>query len=215
MNLDTNPQLERLAGDYVLGTMPLRARRRMEALLRRSPAVRAAVDAWSNRLHLLSRIEFDLEPSPALFGRIEQRMEQRTEQRISAARRNSAVPPQAAAPRVPAGSWWRPALGFALGVLVTVALTTLRPTAFETLTDPPAPTEPQRQTLRVLFAPDASVEQLQAALRSVHANIVAGPSEMGVVTVTIAPGQPVPLALATLRAQPGVRFAEAVGRASP
>jgi anti-sigma-K factor RskA len=200
MNYDTHPQLDRLVADYVLGTMPPRVRRRLEAVMRRSPVVQAAVDAWSDRLHLLSRVESHLDPSPALFARIERRIDQTTPS-TAAAR---------GAHRAPLWGWLRPAAGFAFGVMLTLALTTLQWPVFETLTSAPPAATVQRQTLRLLFAPGATVEQMNAALRAVDANVVAGPTPLGLYTVSVADAQPLERALATLRAQPVVRFAEPV-----
>ena len=200
MNYDTHPQLDRLVADYVLGTMPPRVRRRLEAVMRRSPAVQAAVDAWSDRLHLLSRIESPLDPSPAVFARIERRIDQ-------------TMPSTAAglgARRAAVWSWLRPALGFAFGVMLALGLTTLQWPVFETLTTAPPAAPAQRQTLRLLFAPGTTVEQMNAALRAVDASIVAGPTPLGLLTVSVPDAQPLERALATLRSQPVVRFAEPV-----
>ena len=204
MNSPPHPQLERLAAEYVLGTMQPRARRRLEAVMRRSAAVQAAVDVWSNRLHQLSRIEFDLDPSPALFSRIERRIDP------SAPAPNADHRAAPRARRAPGWSWLRPAGGFALGVLLTLGATTLQWPAFETLTSAPPAAGAQRQTLRVLFAPGTTVEQMNAALRAVEASIVAGPTAMGLFTVAVPDGQPLERMLATLRAQAVVRFAEPV-----
>ena len=200
MNYDTHPQLDRLVADYVLGTMPPRVRRRLEAVMRRSPAVQAAVDAWSDRLHLLSRVESPLDPSPAVFARIERRIDQ-------------TMPSTAAglgARRAAVWSWLRPALGFAFGVMLTWGLTTLQWPVFETLTTAPPAAPAQRQTLRLLFAPGTTVEQMNAALRAVDASIVAGPTPLGLLTVSVPDALPLERALATLRSQPVVRFAEPV-----
>lgn len=202
MNYDAHPQLDRLAAEYVLGTMPARARRRFEAVVHRSPAAQAAIDAWSDRLHLLSQVDFALEPSPAVFARIERRLDR-------SARASS--PGRAAGPGAWGWSWLRPAAGFALGVLVTLGATLLlQPPAYETLTTAPSGAPQQRQLLRVLLDPGTTVEQLNAALRTVGASVVAGPTEIGMLTVTIPNGQPLEPALATLRTQPGVRLAEPV-----
>lgn len=202
MNVATHPLLERLAANYVLGLMQPGARRRLEAAMHESAAVRAAIDAWSSRLHLLSRVEFELDPSPQVFSRVERRIEQSTPAPASDAR--TAVVARGA-------RWWRwlrPAAGFALGVLLTTAVVVLQTPEYETLTTPPAVPVGQRETLHVVFAPGTPIEQGNAALRAIGASIVDGPTDRGVLTVAIPPGQPVQSALATLRTQPGVRFAE-------
>lgn len=60
-----------LAGDYVLGTLSASTRRDVEARMLREPALRAAVDAWEERLHPLVALAEPAEPSPALWQRIE------------------------------------------------------------------------------------------------------------------------------------------------
>lgn len=210
MNYDSCPQIDRLAAEYVLGTMQGRARRRFEEVLRSSPAARAATDAWTQRLHLLSSVRSSLEPSEDLFARIEQRIDQR--QRLPGASSTKPTERDAGrAPRAARWSWLRPALGFALGVVLTWGvIDTLRPARYETLTTRPTRTAAQGQTLRLLFAPRTTLEQMHAALRTVGADIVAGPSDLGVLTVRIPDDQTLARALATLRAHPTVRLAEPV-----
>jgi len=60
-----------LAGDYVLGTLSAATRREVEARMQREPALRAAVEAWEQRLHPLVALAEPVEPSPALWQRIE------------------------------------------------------------------------------------------------------------------------------------------------
>ena len=213
MKVESHPLLDQLAADYVLGVMQPNARRRFASAMRGSAVVEAAVDAWSERLHLLSRVESDLDASPEVFARIEQRIDE-------ASRPATARAVAQASPR--GGSWWswlRPASAFALGVLLCSAIFVLRGPEYQTLTSP-APTVPTTptvsgQTLHVLFAPETTIEQANEALRMIDASIVAGPSDLGLLTVLIAPGQDLDQTLATLRAQPGVQFAEPVssGRA--
>jgi anti-sigma-K factor RskA len=46
-----NPELrDALAAEYVLGTMPIRSRRRLERLIAGDPAWAQAIDAWADRL---------------------------------------------------------------------------------------------------------------------------------------------------------------------
>jgi hypothetical protein len=90
------------------------------------------------------------------------------------------------------------------------------PRAYQTLTAPPAAV-PVGARLRVVFAPDLKLDQLERTLRSIDASISNGPSEAGVFTLTLprASSSPTELArrLEALRADPGVRFAEPVGTA--
>ena len=50
MNYNRADLLDRLASEYVLGTLHGAARRRFDKLLSESPAARAAVQAWEQRL---------------------------------------------------------------------------------------------------------------------------------------------------------------------
>lgn len=205
MNVEAHPLLDQLAAHYVLGVMQPNARRRLEATMRRSAAVQAAVDAWSERLHLLSRVESDLEASPQVFARIEQRIDR-------AGRPAGAGAVARTSWR--GGGWWswlRPVSAFALGVLLCSAVFIAQRPEYETLTStaPPVPTD-TRQVLHVLFAPQTPIEQSNSALRAIGASIVDGPTELGLLTVAIPGGQDLDRTLATLRAQPGVQFAEPV-----
>lgn len=65
---------DRLAAEYVLGTLRGPARRRFESLLPAHPQLRAAVAAWQARLTpLAARIE-PVAPPPAVWQRIERRL---------------------------------------------------------------------------------------------------------------------------------------------
>lgn len=213
MKVESHPLLDRLAADYVLGVMQPNTRRRFAAAIRGSTVVEAAVDAWSERLHLLSRVESDLEASPEVFARIERRIDEGSRPGTVAA---------AAGASLPGSSWWswlRPAFAFALGVLLCTAIFVVRGPEYETLTSPgstaPTPSTQPRQTLHVLFAPQTTMEQANEALRRIDASIVAGPSDLGLLTVTITTEQDLDQTLATLRAQPGVQFAEPVASGRP
>ena len=203
MNYENHPQLDRIAADYVLGTMRGRARRRFEALIRQSHAARAAVDGWTHRLHLLSAgMPAPVAPSADLFQRIERR--------IAPPDRAAGGPASHGRPRT-FWSWLQPLAGFALGVMMTwTTVGLLRPTEYQTRTSPEPRASVRGQTLRVVFAPETTLAQMRAALRSVQAGIVAGPTDMGVLTVGIDSGQSLERALATLRAQPGIRLVEPV-----
>jgi anti-sigma factor RsiW len=55
---------------------------------------------------------------------------------------------------------------------------------FNTLSSPATPTAPG-PILRVVFKPDTSAAQMQSLLHSVHAQVVAGPTEAGVYTLQL------------------------------
>jgi anti-sigma-K factor RskA len=63
-------QLQQLAGEYVLGTLPLSARLQVERRLRDEPLLRAEVDAWERRLLPLTALAEPVEPSLQLWPRI-------------------------------------------------------------------------------------------------------------------------------------------------
>jgi len=67
--------IDGLAGEYVLGTLPAGERRRVELALQRSEheeaALRAAVAAWEARLLPLAGLAGPAEPSPQLWARVD------------------------------------------------------------------------------------------------------------------------------------------------
>ena len=65
---------DRLAAEYVLGTLRGPARRRMAALLPAHPALRAAVDGWQDRLMSLAVAVKPVQPSERVWARLEQRL---------------------------------------------------------------------------------------------------------------------------------------------
>ncbi len=104
----TNPKIrDGLAAEYVLGTMPARARRRFETQLKTSPSLRGVVSEWEARLTPMATEVPGLEPP--------RRVWQQIQARINGGR----------APARPINWWnnagfWRAATG-----IVTVALVTL------------------------------------------------------------------------------------------
>lgn len=123
MNYNRADLLDRLASEFVLGTLHGAARRRFDKLLIESPAARAAVQAWEQRLALLAT------PVPPVAPPL--RVWTATEALI-ASREASA-----AAGRGTQRSWWsslwKPALGFAFGAALTFGLVQLMPGAFVSL----------------------------------------------------------------------------------
>lgn len=65
---------DRLAAEYVLGTLRGPARRRFEALLPAHPALRAATEAWRLRLVPLAVAVKPVVPSAGVWTRLEQRL---------------------------------------------------------------------------------------------------------------------------------------------
>lgn len=72
----THPELRRrLAAEYVLGTLHGGARRRFELWLRSDPALRREVTGWEQRLVPLATTLPEIAPDPALWRRIEARID--------------------------------------------------------------------------------------------------------------------------------------------
>lgn len=72
MNISKNPALvERLAAEYVLGSMRGGARRRFETLLAQNAAMRRTVSEWQDRIMPLAQFSPAVTPPPALWQRIE------------------------------------------------------------------------------------------------------------------------------------------------
>jgi hypothetical protein len=78
--------------------------------------------------------------------------------------------------------------------------------AYTTLSTPE--TIDRRAAVRVVFAPDASLNQINQLLRSVECDIIAGPSEAGVYTLATAAEQDVQGIITQLRERSEVLFAE-------
>lgn len=70
-----NPELlDRLAAEYVLGTLQGQARRRYEKLLAAHPSLRQPVRDWELRLNKLTPLAPTLEPPPQAWQQLEQRL---------------------------------------------------------------------------------------------------------------------------------------------
>lgn len=120
MNYQHPELLDRLASEYVLGTLRGGARRRFEQILKRQPSARLAVQLWEERLAPLAESVPPVAPSARVWQAIDSRI----------------APARAAAPaarRSAWASWWKPALGFAFGVLATVGIVQLAPERFMSL----------------------------------------------------------------------------------
>ena len=71
----TNPNIrDRLAAEYVLGTMPRRARRRFEAQLKLSPTLRSLVSEWEVRLTPMASAVPELTPPRRVWQSIHKRI---------------------------------------------------------------------------------------------------------------------------------------------
>jgi anti-sigma-K factor RskA len=103
-----DPELrERLAGDYVLGTMPARARRRFERLIAEDATLAALVADWAERFAPLDDATRDEVPPARVWRAIERR--------ISA---DAPLPPRLARGWLGALALWR---GIAVGMAAACA----------------------------------------------------------------------------------------------
>lgn len=111
MNYLDPERLDRLAREYVLGTLTGRARRRFERVLQQAPAAWPAVHAWQRRFSVLAAGVPAMQPRDAVWRRLERRL----------------FDPAARAP------WWRGLwsprtwTGALAGVLLCVFLLRLQP----------------------------------------------------------------------------------------
>jgi len=115
MNYDRPELLDRLAAEYVFGTMNARVRSRFQAIQRGLPAARQAVEDWEQRLTPLAHSVPPAQPSAAAWAAIERRIDGRESRQ--------------AAPASAWLAWLRPFLGVAFGVVATLGLVRLYPTA--------------------------------------------------------------------------------------
>jgi anti-sigma-K factor RskA len=119
MNYDRPELLDKLAGEYALGTLRGPALQRFERVLRDSAQARAAVDVWNARLGKLASAVPAVSPPERVWSAIER-----------------ATGAAAAAPRRSwFGNWLKPALGFAFGVAATIGIVQMAPQQFVTLDD--------------------------------------------------------------------------------
>jgi anti-sigma-K factor RskA len=111
-----DPRLrDKLAAEYVLGTLHGRARARFRRLLRADPLLRRAVEDWEERLLPLALGVPGIPPSPAVWSKIQDR--------ITGPARIAVTPPRPARP----GLWgsltlWRGAAGFATVAALVLAV---------------------------------------------------------------------------------------------
>ena len=115
MNYDRPELLDRLAAEYVFGTMSARVRRRFQAIQRALPAAEQAVQSWERRLTPLARSVPPEQPSAAAWDAID--------------RRTGGQAPRPPTPAFTSLAWLKPILGVAFGVVATLALVRLYPTA--------------------------------------------------------------------------------------
>jgi len=71
MNIERNPELvDKLAAEYVLGTLRGGARRRFDTLQARHAVIRRAVEEWQDRLHPLAEFAPAVAPPPQVWDNV-------------------------------------------------------------------------------------------------------------------------------------------------
>jgi anti-sigma-K factor RskA len=155
MDYSRPQRADRLAAEYVLGTLRGPARRRFQTLLPAHPALRQAVAHWEQRLVVLAASEPGEEPPPRVWQRIEQQLFHAN--------------PAQTAPRP--GLWQGLALWRTLSALAVTAVLAL-------LVLPQPQPAPQPPVVIVLQANPEVAQAAQAAL-GVQASFVASVSADG------------------------------------
>jgi anti-sigma-K factor RskA len=75
MNISDNERLlDKLASEYVLGTLKAGARRRFESGLKDNPLLQRAVAEWQDRLHPLAEFAPGAQPSPQVWSHLEKQL---------------------------------------------------------------------------------------------------------------------------------------------
>ena len=173
MDYSRPDRADRLASEYVLGTLRGPARRRFETLLPAHPALRRAVNLWEERLVVLAASGPSVEPPPQVWQRIEQRLfSPQTSAQKSAQTSTQAAGSSAArtAPRN-TGFWQGLALWRTISFMTTAAVVAL------VVIPKPLP-EPQPPLVIVLQANPEVAQAAQVAL-GVQASFVASVSADG------------------------------------
>lgn len=156
---NAHDDIDELAGEYVLGTLPASERRAVATRMTHDAALRAAVARWEARLLPLTNLSEPVEPSSSLWPRIANTLD--------AAHAKNTASARSTVSRAP-GLWeslffWRSiAVGGMAAVLILGSTLALRPA--------PSPTSPQYVV--VLVAPQSQapgwVVQAQAGQNAVQ-----------------------------------------------
>jgi anti-sigma-K factor RskA len=125
MNYQRPELLERLAADYAIGAMPVRARRRFERAMMRDATVAAAVAGWTDRFAPLDGMTADEPPPGHVWRAIEQRI-------------GTPDAPMATQVAAPAQSWFR-ALAFWRTVAASALAVCAALVAYIAVYPPPLP----------------------------------------------------------------------------
>lgn len=108
-----------LAGEYVLGTLPLAQRKALEARLSNEPELQKAVMAWEERFFPYTAITTPVTPSDYLWPRIERSLKTRE---LPAKRAGTAEPPPSSRRLRHSLPLWRGAAGFGLAAALLMGV---------------------------------------------------------------------------------------------
>jgi len=147
VNYDRPDLLDKLASEYVLGTLRGRARRRFEQIVRAAPAARAAVSAWEDRLGRLASSVAPVRPPERVWTAIEAGI----------------GPAPRAQARPSAVAWLKPLVGFAFGALLTTGLVLVNPGGFVSLDELAQSSQALPQSYVGLLLDDAGAPTLLAS----------------------------------------------------
>jgi anti-sigma factor RsiW len=196
-------------------------RRRVEAHLRLCSACSEECVA-QRRIYDVVSADTAVEQMPmAGLNKLRQRIEI-TERAATA----ETPPDQASSPnrrRATSAVGWRPraaavaasviAVSVALGIPAVLRWNQTRHTAAYYTVTTATPQHPG-EVIRAVFAPTATLSELQAVLDDAHLKIVSGPTEAGVYSLAMTGPRSIDWSLRRLRVHDTVRFAEALGPAS-
>jgi len=122
VNYDNPELLERLAAEYVLGTLRGKARDRFVAILRTLPAARAAVWRWEIRLHDVQHAAPDLSQPNVSQALPHEQVWQRIKSQLQLDRANVIPLSQFAGRRADAARLWKGVTALATAAVVVLAI---------------------------------------------------------------------------------------------
>lgn len=201
---------------YVNGRLSEAEVAKVESHLERCAECRASVEVERQVLAAVRhRTQVEFAPQ-AGFQKLWARIEE--VEREVPSRPSSVAPEMRQAHRTASGSHWRLAAGLVLGLgLGLLAAAWWESPSMGELPQYRTATTPEPRVhaptqIRAVFSPMVTVDELTRIVRGNRLTIVEGPSESGVYGLAIAPGDGVSRAdaLARLRSDPRVRFAEPV-----
>lgn len=195
--------LDQLAGAYVLGTLPVRARQRFARLMETHALIAQAVNTWEKRLAPLAATVPPVTPPARIWKTVHARIGNSPSGSTTIAKWFKELFSAATPVR-----WTLAVQALAVaGLAVTLAITQMQRPEFETFSTP-SPAATATGHLRLVFAETASEKDIRTLLHGIGGTIVDGPGDMGIYTVMLSDPATVNAALATLRRHPDVKLAQ-------